>query len=154
MATSDQILRTFRFTPRFAPDLAREVANVSLPQFDGVRVESLPGSDGQAVVVVLVKQRTPVHTLIVSAPESCENPLRIEWTRWARCAAEQLSAPATVLIVTADLLVERWARQPVYLDSGTLAPVVLGPSALAGDLPQTTPVLLLMTLSSLVSRDA
>lgn len=154
--TSNEIIRTFRFTPRFAPDLIREVVHVSLPQFDGVRVEGFTGGppEGEPLLIVLTKKRAPVHAIVVSSPNECDNQLRVEWPRWVGHVEDRLGAPCTVLIVTSDLVVERWAKQPIHLARGTFAPTVLGPSALAADLPPTTPVLLLMTLSSLVSRDA
>jgi hypothetical protein len=157
VATSTEIISTFRFTPRFAPDLMREVVHASLPQFDGVRVEGFSGGppEGEPLLIVLTKKRAPVHAIVVSSPMECDNSLRVEWPRWVGQIEDRLGAPCTVLIVTSDLVVERWAKQPIHLSSrGIFAPVVLGPSALAADLPPTTPVLLLMTLSSLVSRDA
>jgi hypothetical protein len=154
--TSNEIIRTFRFTPRFAPDLMREVVHASLPQFDGVRVEGFSGGppEGEPLLIVLTKKRAPVQSIVVSSPTECDNQLRVEWPRWVGQIEDRLGAPCTVLIVTSDLVVERWAKQPIHLGRGTFAPTVLGPSALAADLPPTTPVLLLMTLSSLVSRDA
>jgi hypothetical protein len=95
-----------------------------------------------------------VQAIVVSSPMECDNRLRVEWPRWVGHVEDRLGAPCTVLIVTSDLVIERWAKQPIHLDGKTFAPSVLGPSALAADLPPTTPVLLLMTLSSLVSRDA
>jgi len=156
MATSTEIIRTFRYTPRFAPDLMREVVHVSLPHFDGVRVEGFNGGppEGEPLLIVLTKARQPVHTIIVSSPIECDNRLRVEWPRWVGQVQDRLGAPCTALIVTSDLVVERWAKQPIHLDRKPYAPTVLGPSALAADLPPTTPVLPLPTLSSLVSRDA
>jgi hypothetical protein len=157
MAAPHEILRTFRFTPRLAPDLLREALRVTLPHFDGVRAESLAGEAAgeEPIVVVLTRKRVPVHAIAVAAPSACENALRVEWPRWARVLSERMSAPVSVLVVTADLVIERWARQPILLDGESFSPYVLGPSALgSGDIDQTTPVLVLMTLASLVTGDA
>ncbi|MGZ3452590.1 MAG: hypothetical protein ACXWUG_14300 [Polyangiales bacterium] len=130
--------------------------HASLPQFDGVRVEGFAGGppEGEPLLIVLTKNRVPVHAIVVSSPIECDNRLRVDWPRWVGQIEDRLGAPCIVLIVTSDLVVERWAKQPIHLERKTFAPAVLGPSALAADLPPTTPVLLLMTLSSLVSRDA
>lgn len=157
MATSTKILQTFRFRPRLAADLLREVLHAALPAFEGVRVEGLDGGspeEGAPVVVVLTRARTPVRGIVVEAPESCENGDRMTWPQHARHVASRIGAEADVLVVTSDLVVERWAKQPVHLPEGAFAPNVLGPSSLSSDTPQTTPVLVLMTLASLVTRDA
>ncbi len=159
MASVEQILRTFRYRPRLAPELLREVLDRPPPAFDGVRVEALDGSAAapqQPCVVVLTADHTPVRAIVVDAPDGCDNAARTQWPRWVESVAARLSAPAVLLIVTPDPTVERWARQPVHGpgDDAPFEPLVLGPSAIPSDPRQSTPVLVLMTLASSIVGDA
>lgn len=157
---AEQILRTFRYRPRLAPDLLREVLNRPTPEFDGVRVECLDGDapppPEQPCVVVLTVGRAAVHAIVVDAPDGCDNAVRTQWPRWVQGVAERLATSAVLLIVTSDPTVERWARQPIHLPAPAppFEPLVLGPSAIPSDPGQSTPLLLLMTLASSIVRDA
>jgi hypothetical protein len=157
MAPVLEILRELRYRPRVAPELLRDLLKVKLPQFDGVRVEALDGgraTDEAPLVVVLSFDRTPVHAIVVDAPDSCDSPARLLWPRWSAVVGERLSLPTAVMIVTVDEVVERWAGQPVHLPDGrSFHPFVVGPSSIPSD-GQNTPNLVLMQLAARITGRA
>lgn len=157
MGSVVEILREFRFRPRVAPELMRDLLKVTLPAFDGVRVESLDGvraDDNGPLVVVLSFERTPVFAVVVDAPDGPDSSARLLWPRWAAVVHERLSLNTVVLIVTVDEVVERWAQQPVHLPNGlSFRPHVVGPSSIPRD-GQNTPNLVLMQLAARITGRA
>lgn len=157
MAPVLEILREFRFRPRVAPELLRDLLKVSLPPFDGVRVESLDGGragDEAPLVVVLSFERTHVAAIVVDAPDGCDSPARLLWPRWSSLVEERLSVRTLVMVVTVDDVVERWAQQPVHLPDGrSFEPCVVGPSSIPSD-GQNTPNLVLMQLAARITGRA
>lgn len=146
-----EILRELRYRPRVAPELMRDLLQIMLPAFDGVRVEAIDGdraTDEAPLVVVLSFERTPVHAIVVDAPDGPDSSARLLWPRWAAVVRDRLSLTTSVLIVTVDEIVERWAKQPVHLPDGhTFEPHVVGPSSIPRD-GQNTPNLVLMQLAA------
>jgi hypothetical protein len=158
MSSAVEILRVFRYRPRLAAELLRESLGFAPPSFDGVRVEGLDGgavSDRGPLVVVLTSGREPVLAIVVDALGDCDSSSRVRWPQWAEVASARIGCTAIVLIVTADVVVERWAKQPVHLPPGPpFEPFVLGPSAVPGHGGESTPILVLMTLAARITRDA
>ncbi len=157
MSSVAEILREFRYRPRLAPDLLREVLRVDVPTFESVRSENVDGGaprDAETVVVVLVRDANPVHGIVIVAPDGCHSALRLSWPRWTKAVARRISAPTSTLVITADPVVERWARQPVHLPpEPPFEPYVIGPSAIPSD-GQNTPVLVLMALAARITNNA
>lgn len=157
MASVLEILREFRYRPRVAPELMRDLLKVTVPSFDGVRVESLEGERADAaapLVVVLSFQRTPVFAIVVDAPDGPDSAARLLWPRWSAVVRDRLSLETVVLIVTVDEVVERWAQQPVHLPDGhSFQPHVVGPSSIPRD-GQNTPNLVLMQLAARITGRA
>lgn len=152
-----EILRELRYRPRVAPELMRDLLNLTLPRFDGVRVESLDGGrpgDAAPLVIVLSFERNPTYAIIVDAPDGPDSAARVLWPRWAAVVHDRLSLTTAVLIVTVDEVVERWAKQPVHLPDGrTFHPHVVGPSSIPRD-GQNTPNLVLMQLAARITGRA
>lgn len=152
-----EILREFRYRPRVAPELLRDLLAQTLPAFDGVRVETLDGGkagDDSPLVIVLSFARSPVYAIVVDAPDVPDSSARVLWPRWAAVVRDRLSLPTAVLIVTVDEVVERWAKQPVHLPDGrTFQPLVVGPSTIPRD-GQNTPNLVLMQLAARITGRA
>lgn len=152
-----EIIREFRYRPRVAPELLRDLLSMKLPSFDGVRVEAIDGdraNDSDPLVVVLSFARVPVYAIVVDAPDSCDSAARLMWPRWARVVSERLAIATTVLVVTVDEVVERWAQQPVHLPEGEhFEPAVVGPSTIPRD-GQNTPNLVLMQLAARITQQA
>jgi hypothetical protein len=152
-----EILRELRYRPRVAPELMRDLLKLSLPAFDGVRVEAIDGQragDDAPLVIVLSFERNPVHAIVVDAPDGPDSSARVLWPRWAAVVRDRLSLETSVLIVTVDEVVERWAQQPVHLPDGrTFQPHVVGPSCIPRD-GQNTPNLVLMQLAARITGRA
>jgi len=158
MPSVTSILQVFRYRPRLAVDLLREVLSIDAPAFDSVRAEVAPPAlESDAVIVVLSRARLPVQVIAVEAPAECHSELRLRWVRLVEDLQPRFGCPTCTLVVTADLVVERWARQPIHPvpPREALIPYVLGPSNVPTDGSKSdTPMLLLMTLASQIVREA
>ena len=124
----------FRNQPALAADLIRRVLGVALPPFGEARVASAELTEVQpaeyrADLVVELWSDVPVHGIIVEVQLAEDNRKRFAWPAYVANLHARLKCPVSLLVVTADDAVARWARQTVNIGGlNRFTPYVLGPS--------------------------
>jgi hypothetical protein len=124
----------FRNQPALAAQLIREALGAKLPPFRDARVASADLTDLQpteyrADLVVELSSDEPVHGIIVEVQLSIDDRKQYVWPAYVANLRARMRCPVSLLVVTADDSVARWAARDV--DMGGLhpfAPYVLGPS--------------------------
>jgi hypothetical protein len=117
-------------------DLLRACFGAKLPSFDEARVGSAEFTDIKpaqyhADLVVLLAGESIEHGLIVEVQLSIDPRKRYTWPMYVYHLRAQLSCPVSLVVVTVDDNVARWAEERVETGiSNTFAPLVIRPSAM------------------------
>ena len=130
----------FRNQPKLAPDLIGGALGVTLPSYAEARVISAELTEVQppeyrADLVVELWRDAPVYGIVVEVQLCKDEHKRFAWPAYVANLRARLKCPVSLLVITADEAVARWAARCV--DMGGLnqfTPYVLGPSAI----PQVT----------------
>jgi hypothetical protein len=127
-------LLLFRNRPTLAPELIRDALEVALPRFTEARIDSadlteVKPAEYRADLVVLLLDGVPVYGIVLEAQLSRNPRKKLVWPVYATSLRARLEVPVSVLVVTADDGVARWAAHPIDLGGGNVfVPLVLGPS--------------------------
>ena len=117
-----------------APELMRDALNCELPAFTEARIDSADLTDVKpaeyrADLVVLLLDGVPVYGIIVEVQLSRDASKRFVWPAYATSLRARLEVPVSLLVVTVDDAIARWAAQPIALgNAGVFRPLVLSPS--------------------------
>jgi hypothetical protein len=129
-------LLLFRNQPTLAVELIRGALGVELPQFCEAREVTADLTDVQpaeyrADMVIELWADKPVHGIIVEVQLSIDARKQFVWPAYAANLRARLECPVSLLVVTPDERVARWAAKPVcYGGENWFAPYVLGPSCI------------------------
>jgi hypothetical protein len=127
-------LLLFRNQPAMAAQLIREALGVRLPEFQEARVESADLTDVQpaeyrADLVIQLSSGRPVYGIIVEVQLSVDDRKWYAWPAYVANLRARLRCPVSLLVVTADEVVARWAARRVEMGGEHhFAPYVVGPS--------------------------
>lgn len=128
-------LLLFRNQPALAAQLIREALGAELPEFREARVECAtltelqPAEYRADLVIQLLFRDRPVHGIIVEVQLSVDERKRYVWPAYAANLRARFRCPVSLLVVTADESVARWAAQRVEMGGiYHFTPYVLGPS--------------------------
>lgn len=130
----EALLVLFRNRPTPAPELLRDALHFELPPFTEARIDSadlteVKPAEYRADLVVLLLDGVPVYGIVVEAQLARDPRKKFVWPIYATSLRARLEVPVSVLVVTADDGVARWAAQPIDLGgSNVFRPFVLGPS--------------------------
>jgi len=129
-------LLLFQNQPTLAANLIRNVLGAELPSFREARVVSADFADMKpteyrADLVIELSVDKPVHAIIVEVQLSAIKRKRFVWPAYVSTLHARLECPVSLLVVTADDAVARWAAKPISIGGlHQLTPYVLGPSAI------------------------
>jgi hypothetical protein len=127
-------LLLFRNQPALAAQLMRDALGVRLPEFCEARIESadlteLQPAEYRADLVVQLSNERPIYGIIVEVQLAVDKDKPFVWPVYVAILRARLRCPVSLLVVTADEAVARWAARPVEMGgSYRFAPFVLGPS--------------------------
>jgi hypothetical protein len=128
-------LLLFRNQPALAAELIRGVLGAELPSFREARVVSADLTDMKPteyradMVIELSDVKGPVHAIIVEVQLSAVERKRFVWPAYVATLRARLECPVSLLVVTADDAVARWAAKPMSMGGlHQFTPYVLGPS--------------------------
>lgn len=128
-------LLLFRNQPTLAAELIRGVLGAQLPSFREARVVSADLTDMTPteyradMVIELTDANGPVHAIIVEVQLSPVARKRFVWPAYVATLRARLECPVSLLVVTADDAVARWAAKSVSMGGlHQFTPYVLGPS--------------------------
>jgi len=128
-------LLLFRNQPTLAAELIRDALGVTLPAFREARVVSADLTDLQPaeyradMVIQLLSKDTPVYGIVVEVQLSVDDRKRFVWPAYVANLRARLECPVSLLVVTADEAVVRWAARCVEMGGlHQFTPYVLGPS--------------------------
>jgi hypothetical protein len=133
-------LLLFRNQPALAAELIRGALGVALPMFREARDVSADLTEAQpaeyrADMVIELWADKPVHGIIVEVQLSPHERKKFAWPAYVANLRARLECPVSLLVVTPDERVARWAAESVHLGAECwFAPYVLGPSCI----PQVT----------------
>ena len=133
-------LLLFRNQPALAADLVRGALGVELPSFREAHVASADLTDVQpaeyrADMVIELWNDAAVHAIVVEVQLSEDCRKRFVWPAYVANLRARLECPVSLLVVTADDAVARWASRRVEMGGlHQFTPYVLGPSGV----PQVT----------------
>jgi hypothetical protein len=127
-------LMLFRNQPTLAADLIRGALGVELPAYKEARVASadltdIEPAEYRADLVIYLSKGETVHGIVVEVQLSVDERKRFVWPAYVANLRARLECPVSLLVVTANEAVARWAARRV--DMGGLnqfTPYVLGPA--------------------------
>lgn len=131
----------FRNQPALAAKLLRDVHGLSLLEHRAVRIFSADITEVQPaeyradmVVLLCGDDGEPVLGIIVEVQLQSHPPKKFAWPAYVACLRAKLKCPVSLLVLTPDDAVARWAAEPIALGpgSGYVTPHVIGPS----DIPE------------------
>ena len=129
-------LLLFRNQPTLAADLIRGALGAWLPEFTRAQVVSADLTDIQpaeyrADMVIQLSDDEPVYGIIIEVQLSADNRKRFIWPAYVANLRARLKCPVSLLVVTADEAVARWAGENIQLGGlHQFKPYVLGPSGI------------------------
>ena len=127
-------LLLFRNQPTLAAELIRGALGAQLPAFRTAREVSADLTDVQpaeyrADMVIELSADGPVHGIVVEVQLSPVKRKRFVWPAYVANLRARLECPVSLLVVTTDDAVARWAARTVSLGGlHYFTPYVLGPS--------------------------
>jgi hypothetical protein len=123
----------FHNRPELAPALLRQALGVDIPSYSSIRVESADFTDivpaeYRADLVVLLVDDKPVLAIVVEVQLATDDRKLFTWPVYAVSLRARFECPASVLVVTSDPAVARWASRPIALGPGaSMSLWVVGP---------------------------
>ena len=126
----------FRNQPELAADLIRGALGVTLPSYAEARMNSAELTEVQppeyrADMVVELWKGTPVYGIVVEVQLSKDERKCFAWPAYVANLRARLKCPVSLLIITADDAVARWAARCVHIGGlNQFTPYVLGPSGI------------------------
>ena len=124
----------FRNQPQLAADLIRGALGVTLPSYAEARVISAELTEVQppeyrADMVVELWRDAPVHGIVLEAQLCKDEHKLFAWPAYVANLRARLKCPVSLLVVTADDAVARWAARCVDIGGlNRFTPYVLGAS--------------------------
>jgi hypothetical protein len=135
------LVELFANCPALAAELVQNVLRFELPSFERAEIsraeltQLVPTEYRADLVVVCHGQAGPVCAFIVEVQLGTDKAKLYSWPLYAAAVRARYRCPASVLVVTADRAVARWAAQPIETGIGCrFVPLVLGPETI----PQIT----------------
>lgn len=130
----EALVGLFRNRPVLAPELIRDALREDVPAYDDARVTSADLTDIQPaeyradLVIQLVRDR-PILGIIIEVQLAPDELKRFTWPAYVINLRARLRCPVSLLVVTADDAVVRWASKPIDIGGGNrFVPWVLNPS--------------------------
>ena len=129
-------LLLFRNQPTLAAELIRVALGGKLPSFREAREASADLSEIQPVeyradMVIELWADEPVHGIIVEVQLSIDKRKQFVWPAYVANLRARLKCPVSLLVVTPDERVARWAGQRIEMGGDWwFTPYVLGPSCI------------------------
>ena len=123
----------FQNHPELAPALLRQALGVDIPNYSSIRIESADFTDivpaeYRADLVVLLVDDKPVLAIVVEVQLAQDDRKLFTWPVYAVGLRARFECPASVLVVTSDPAVARWASRPIALGPGaSMSLWVVGP---------------------------
>jgi hypothetical protein len=127
-------LLLFRNQPTLAAELIQAAIGVRLPSYTDARVVSADLTDIQpaeyrADMVIEFSKGKPVYAIVVEVQLSVKRAKRFIWPAYVANLHARLKCPVSLLVVTANDAVARWASQCLKIGGlHQFTPYVLGPS--------------------------
>jgi len=134
-AIHEGIVRLFQANPGLAAILLGEVLGIELPEHvevlgDSSSFSEMKPPEYRADMVSVLKREdgTSALSVIVEVQLSVKERKRAGWLAYTATATRQQGCEACVLVVTPDVKVARWAREPLTFGLiSKYAPLVIGP---------------------------
>jgi hypothetical protein len=127
----------FRNQPALAADLIRRALGVALPAFAEARVGSAELTEVQPaeyradMVIELWNGGAAVYGIVLEVQLAEDKRKRFTWPAYVANLRAKLRCPVSLLVITVDDAVARWAGQTVTLGGQhVFTPYVLGPSGI------------------------
>jgi len=135
----EALVQMFRYRPVLAVELLDLVADMDMPAYQKVRLDSpdftqaTPTEYRADVVVTLTAADKPVLAIVVEAQLRRDNDKRWTWPVYLATLRSRMRCPAVLLVLCVDEATTGWACQPFHLGhpGWTLAPLTLGPGSVA-----------------------
>ncbi len=135
----EALVQMFRYRPVLAVELLDQVADMNMPAYQKVRLDSTDFTQATAteyradVVVTLTAADKPVLAIVVEAQLRRDDDKRSTWPVYLATLRSRMKCPAVLLVLCVDEGTVGWACQPFHLGhpGWTLAPLALGPNELA-----------------------
>jgi hypothetical protein len=109
----------FRNRPSLAAEILVEVLGLSLPDYTEARVASAdlteiqPAEYRADVVVILLRDDSPVRVIIVEVQLAADPQKRLSWPAYVTVARAVHGCPAALLVVAPDPGVAGWCAEPI-----------------------------------------
>ena len=136
--THEILVDLLRGRPSFAPELVRDVLHAPLPAFERIRVgeatlTQLAPTEYRADLVLVLEGSdgaTPAAALVVEVQLTPDKSKRWTWPVYLASLRARLHCGVTLVVVTPNEAIARWAAQPLDLGHPgfSLTPLVLGPA--------------------------
>lgn len=135
--THESLVELFANCPELAARLVRDVLRYELPAFERAEVrraeltQLMPTEYRADLVVLCHSQAGPAYAFIVEAQLGTDDKKHYSWPLYAAAARGMYRCPASVLVVTDDPAVARWAARPIETGAGSqFVPLVLEPETI------------------------
>ena len=109
----------FRNRPSLAAEILVEVLGLSLPDYTEARIASAdlteiqPAEYRADVVVILLRDDSPVRVIIVEVQLAADPQKRLSWPAYVTVARAVHGCPAALLVVAPDPGVAGWCAEPI-----------------------------------------
>jgi hypothetical protein len=109
----------FRNRPSLAAEILVEVLGLSLPDYTEARIASAdlteiqPAEYRADVVVILLRDDSPVRVIIVEVQLAADPQKRLSWPAYVTVARAVHGCPAALLVVAPDPGVASWCAEPI-----------------------------------------
>jgi hypothetical protein len=121
----------FKNRPSLAAEILVEVLGLSLPDYTEARIASAdlteiqPAEYRADVVVILLRDDSPVRVIIVEVQLAADPQKRLSWPAYVTVARAVHGCPASLLVVAPDPGVAGWCAEPI--ETGVLGFVLRPP---------------------------
>jgi len=109
----------FKNRPSLAAEILVEVLGLSLPEYTEARIASAdlteiqPAEYRADIVVILLRDGTPVRVVIVEVQLAANPKKRLSWPAYVTVARAVHGCPAALLVVAPDPAVAGWCGEPI-----------------------------------------
>ena len=132
----EALVDLFRQRVTLAPELVRRILRVELPTFTEARVEEaefnqIVPTEYRADLVVLLLRGKPVYGIVVEVQLDRDADKLKTWPLYATALHAKFNCPVSVLVVTPNDAVARWAARPIVIGApeSVFRALVIGPKA-------------------------
>ena len=128
------LLALFRNRPMLAPELLRDTLGMELPEFSSVELSAaeltqIVPTEYRADLVLLLRDGEPVFGVIVEVQLGRDDRKHYSWPLYVAALRARWECPVSLLVVTPENTVVRWARRSIDLGHPgfSFRPVIAGP---------------------------